>query len=97
MATGGKVMQLTIDKFGRILIPKVLRDDFNLTPGALLEIEEKTDQIVLKPVREKPAVIQKKGILVYTGKPVGRIEDTINQERENRLRKISVLEGEPGN
>ena len=90
-------MQLTIDKFGRILLPKILRDDFDLTAGTLLEIEEKADQIVLKPVREKPAVVRKKGILVYTGKPVGRIEDTINQERENRLRKISILEGDPGN
>ena len=90
-------MQLTVDKFGRILIPKALRDDFNLTAGALLDIEEKADQIVLKPVQERPAVMQKKGFLVYTGKPVGCIEDIAKQERENRLRKISGLEGGSGN
>ena len=86
-------MQLTVDKFGRILIPKALRDDFNLIAGALLDIEEKGDQIVLKPVQERHVVMQKKGILVYTGKPVGHIVDITKQERENRLRKISGLEG----
>ena len=33
-------MQATIDRIGRIVIPKKLRDDFNLEPGSQIHIEE---------------------------------------------------------
>ena len=42
-------METTLDKFGRIVIPKEIRDDFNLKPGSQIRIEESEQTIILKP------------------------------------------------
>lgn len=36
----GLIMEATIDRFGRIVIPKKIRDDFNLKPGSQIHFEE---------------------------------------------------------
>ena len=41
-------MQTTVDKFGRIIIPKKVRDHFGLKPGTPVEIE-KIDQLCKWP------------------------------------------------
>jgi AbrB family looped-hinge helix DNA binding protein len=47
-------MNVTIDKAGRIAIPKELRDRMGLRAGDELEIEELNGKIVLsKPVRRQ--------------------------------------------
>jgi len=42
------VMQITMDKFRRIIIPKVLRDHLGLQPGCRLDLEESLEGLVLK-------------------------------------------------
>jgi AbrB family looped-hinge helix DNA binding protein len=91
MATGGVIMQLTIDKFGRIVIPKALRDDLQLTSGTMLEVEEKADHLILRPFHEQPVLMRKNGFLVYTGKPVNSLDTVVKQVREERLLKIAGL------
>ena len=44
-------METTLDRFGRIVIPKKIRDDFNLKPGSQISIEESDQVIILKPQR----------------------------------------------
>ena len=51
-------METTLDRFGRIVIPKKVRKDFNLKPGAHLKIEETDDTIVLKPVSDEAGSAQ---------------------------------------
>lgn len=41
---------LTLDKRGRIVIPKLLRDELHLAVGDSLELESQGDQITLRPV-----------------------------------------------
>ena len=41
-------METTLDKFGRIVIPKEIRDDFNLKPGSQIRIEESEQAIIIK-------------------------------------------------
>ena len=84
-------MQLTIDKFGRIVIPKALRDDLQLTSGTMLELEEKADHLILRPFHEQPVLMRKNGFLVYTGKPVNSLDTVVKQVREERLLKIAGL------
>ena len=84
-------MQLTIDKFGRIVIPKALRDNLQLTCGTVLEVEEKADHLILRPFHNQPALMHKNGFLVYTGKSVGSLDTVVKQEREIRLLKIAGL------
>lgn len=84
-------MQLTIDKFGRIVIPKALRDDLRLSSGTVLEVEEKADHLILRPFHDQPALMRKNGFLVYTGKPVSSLDTVVKQERKARLLKIAGL------
>jgi len=84
-------MVATLDKFGRIVIPKRVRDDLGLSPGAILRVEEGEKRIVLEPVEHREALAVKEGILVFTGEVDGDIEQALKRDRENRSRKLAGL------
>ena len=82
-------METTLDKFGRIVIPKKIREDFDLRPGSSIRIEEGEKEILLTPIEEEPTLIEKDGVLVFTGVPTEDIEgqvDTIRKQRSQLLR-----------
>jgi AbrB family looped-hinge helix DNA binding protein len=61
----GHAMEITLDRFGRIVIPKSLRDGLGLGPGAVLEIEEKNDDsLLLRARRPDPAKQNRQGRLL---------------------------------
>ena len=82
-------METTIDRFGRIVIPKDVRDDMGLEAGAVLQIEKEGEKIVLQPIQGEPQVMEKKGILVFTGTAVGDVGAALHEHRKRRLKKIS--------
>lgn len=47
-------METTLDRFGRVVIPKEIRDILGLKPGELLKVEQSDDEVILKPLREEP-------------------------------------------
>ena len=67
-------MEAILDKFGRIVIPKQVRDDLGLSPGAVLRVEEAGEGIVLKPVPGQSPLIVEDGVLVFTGEVAGDLE-----------------------
>lgn len=81
-------METTVDKFGRIVIPKKIRNDFNLEPGTQIHIEENGQAIVLKPVQGEPDLILKEGVLVFSGTPAGNLDEVLTKHREERIRSI---------
>jgi len=79
-------MHVTIDKLGRILVPKSVRDRYHLTAGTLLDLEADTQGVQFSLRLPKNTLVEKDGILVLQG---GRMIDLdvtalINQERESR-------------
>ena len=84
-------MEATLDKFGRIVIPKQVRDDLGLSPGAVLRVEEVEDGIVLKPVTDQTALVLEEGVLVFAGEVTGDIEQATRLDREERARKLTNL------
>lgn len=81
-------METTVDKFGRIVIPKQVRDDLGLSPGSVLKIEERAEEIVLKPVAESLPLLFKDGVLVFAGEVEGNLEEVLRQDRIERSRKL---------
>ena len=80
---------ITIDRAGRVVIPKAVRDALRLAPGDLLEIRTSNDEITLKPVRGEPAIRKKRGIWVYCGGSEASTEDLIeliDRVRDERIR-----------
>jgi AbrB family looped-hinge helix DNA binding protein len=84
-------METTIDKFGRVVIPKKIRDEHDLEPGTQVRIEEKNDVIILIPVRGDQNLQFKDGVLVYTGMPMGDIAEAVSKHREKRARSVGKL------
>ena len=79
----------TIDRAGRVIIPKALREELHLKPGDSLELEAGTDQITLRPVRPKATLKKEYGIWVYQGEATDlSVVDVIARERENRIRDL---------
>ena len=81
-------MEATLDKFGRIVIPKEIRDDFNLRPGSQIRIEESEQAIILKPVAGEQNLHWKDGVLVFTGVPMGDLEKALGKHRGDRLKSL---------
>lgn len=82
-------MTLKIDKAGRVILPKPVRDRLGLRAGSDLEIEETAEGIVLKPAERLPSLIKKGNFLVHTGEvPDGYdILRAIDEDREERARR----------
>jgi AbrB family looped-hinge helix DNA binding protein len=81
--------KIAIDKAGRVVLPKPLRDKLQLAPGDQLVIESEGERITLRPVRPQAALKKEYGVWVYQGEPSGAsIPDLIAQEREKRLREL---------
>lgn len=87
-----RIMKITLDKIGRIVIPKKIREDFNLKQGSPIRIEEGKEEIVETPVEDEPTLVEKDGVLVFTGVPTEDIEiqvDIIRKLRGQRLKGFS--------
>lgn len=84
--------KLTIDKAGRVVIPKQLRDELHLAAGDRLQLESSGGAITLRPVQETAPLQKEHGFWVYrTGHPLKglSIPDWIDRGREERSRKIA--------
>lgn len=57
-------MHTTVDKFGRILIPKKLRQQLGLKPNDTLELTLVDDKLMLTPEQTAPALWHKGRVLV---------------------------------
>ena len=86
-------MTLKIDKAGRVILPKPIRDRLGLHEGGDLEILETQERLFLKPVEREPSMIKKQGLWVHTGKlpPGFDIVKAIRDDREERIRKLVGL------
>jgi len=80
-------VKTTVDRFGRIVVPKELRDRHGLLPGSEVEIEDSAETITLRLVSDLPGLIEKEGILVFRGQATGDLESSIRSHREERLRR----------
>lgn len=82
-------MVTTIDELGRVALPKELRDDLGLKAGTVLRIEEKGSRIILQPIEEiDERLALRGGILVFTGKPEGSLDDLVERTREERIASL---------
>ncbi len=82
-------MTLKIDKAGRVILPKPVRDRLGLHAGSDLEIQETTDGVVLRPADRRPSMVKKGSFWVHTGElpPGYDILKAIDEDREERMRK----------
>lgn len=79
--------RITIDKAGRVVLPKPLREELHLAPGDTLELPSFGERITLRPVRPALPVAKEKGVWVFrTGEPLAArvTKDLLRDLRERR-------------
>jgi AbrB family looped-hinge helix DNA binding protein len=81
---------VTIDKAGRLVLPKSIRDALRIGPGDTLEVESDEDRVILSVVRERPGLQKEHGVWVYrSGDPsTASIPDLIDQQRNRRTGEV---------
>jgi AbrB family looped-hinge helix DNA binding protein len=84
---GNMTVKLTLDRTGRIVLPKPLRQELQLEAGDTLEAETLGERIMLRPVRGHVALRKKHGVWVYrAGEPLRDkvVQETLRQVRQER-------------
>ena len=81
-------MVTSLDKFGRVIIPKKFREHLGISFNTSLNISEDGKRIVIEPVQEKEPLVDKDGILVFTGKLDIKKNDFIQKDRNQRMKKL---------
>lgn len=82
--------KVTLDRAGRVVLPKTLRDELHLSPGDTLDLTVKGDEVTLRPRRGATPLQKERGVWVFrTGKPLtaGETEETLRNIRAQRHRQ----------
>ncbi len=80
-------MRLRIDKSGRIVVPKPLRDRLGLKPGTELEAVDQSGGVFLRVVEQRPAMVKIDGLWVHQGvaQPGANWDRILEEVREERI------------
>ena len=83
-------MTLRIDKSGRIIFPKRLRERLGLEPDAELEAVEQPGGVLLRPVEQQPSMAQVDGLWVHRGEAESGAnwERVLDGAREERIQSV---------
>ena len=88
--------KVTIDRAGRVVLPKILRDQMNLSPGDTLDLTVKGDEVTLRPRRGATPLQKERGVWVLrTGKPL-TADETAATLRNIRAQRHRQSAGEGG-
>ena len=81
---------IQIDSAGRVVLPKPLREQFNLLPGDKLRLSVEGNGFRLEPTDAGGELVRKGSVLVFTGgfpEPIttAQVNELIEQDREGRI------------
>lgn len=82
---------VTLDKAGRVVIPKALRDELRLEAGDTLAMETEGERMTLRPVRSSTRLRKDRGVWVlHTGEKItaAAAEKDLRDMREQRSRHM---------
>jgi AbrB family looped-hinge helix DNA binding protein len=83
-------MKLKIDKAGRIVVPKPLRERLGFRADTQLEAIEQPEGVLLKRIEQRPSMAKVDGLWVHQGtaEPGANWERVLNDLREERIDSI---------
>ena len=83
-------MELKIDKAGRIVVPKPLRERLGFKPNTELEAIEQPEGVLLKRVEQRPSMVKVDGLWVHQGsaEPGANWERILEGVREERIESV---------
>ena len=83
-------MKVGIDKAGRIVVPKPLRERLGFQPDTELEAIEQPEGVLLKRVEQRPSMVRVDGLWVHQGsvEPTANWERVLEDVREERIESV---------
>src|SRR6202044_3177157 len=83
-------MELKIDKAGRIVVPKRLRERLGFMPDMDLEAVWQPDGVLLKRAQQRPSMVKVDGLWVHQGRaePGANWERILEDVREERIASV---------
>src|ERR1035437_3871545 len=83
-------MELRIDKAGRIVVPKPLRERLGFKPDTELEAIEQPEGVLLKRVEQRPSMVKVDGLWVHQGsaEPGANWARILEDVREERIESV---------
>jgi AbrB family looped-hinge helix DNA binding protein len=81
--------KVTLDKTGRVVLPKIFRDELHLSPGDTLQLTVEGEQMTLRPERTTPPLQKERGVWVFrTGESLTAADtrEALRNVREQRSR-----------
>jgi AbrB family looped-hinge helix DNA binding protein len=83
-------MEIRIDKAGRIVVPKPLRERLGFKPDTELVAVEQLDGVLLKRVEQRPSMVRVDGLWVHQGsaEPGANWERILEEVREERIGSV---------
>ena len=83
-------MKLGIDKAGRVVVPKLLRERLGFRPDTELEAIEQPEGVLLKRVEQRPSMVKVDGLWVHQGsaEPGANWERILEDVREERIESV---------
>jgi len=82
---------VTIDRAGRVVLPKTLRDELRWEAGDTLQLESEGERATLRPIRSKSPLRKERGVWVFHGTgtlSAGQATEIIADVRGRRNRAI---------
>jgi AbrB family looped-hinge helix DNA binding protein len=80
-----------IDKAGRVVVPKKLREALHLVPGTRLNLRQEGESLVIELQTASRGLYMKRGTLVYDAGPVppSNAVDWVAEDREARIKSLA--------
>ena len=78
-----------MDRFGRVLLPKALRDAAGLTMNSTVGIAVLRGDIILHPVNERPKTQVIRGVRVVVEPATDNLADAVTQVRAKRQARLT--------
>ncbi len=83
-------MKLRLDKSGRLVLPKPLRQRLGLRAGSTFEATQAAEGVLLRPITQRPSLVERDGFLVHTGQATRAFDwqELFEDLEQERLRDI---------
>ena len=82
-------MVTKIDSYGRIVIPKPIRERLGLQSGVEVELSLEEESLKLIPTGQESGIKEKEGLLVCTSDLSAGADEVLKKVRTRRLKKVA--------
>lgn len=84
---------ISVDKAGRVVLPRQVRRQFHLLAGDRLDLEIRPDGIFLRSRSRRADLVEENGLLVHEGEAVGDLAQAVELARASRDADMLGLRG----